>query len=368
MQVTSSPSKWLTATSSSTSSTSQPTTTGKGEGRNQFHYQPTELTQKVGSFLTLKESRRFSVSNKSLFSTLSPRSTLDVDKWRLNLAQDFETFEQADHLRRLGGYQLPDMRRSEQDYPTKNEFFEALANNCRSLYIFLRKHPERLNEQDERGMTILHHSASIGIMMGSNSASLIHQLLFNADGIDFTIKDENGNTPVHIAGCYAEDRVTCDYIFPNFVRKAISLGFDCTTRGVKGLTILHLSALNAYTDSWFRGRRENLSHILAILKENKIPNLKAVLDTLSDSGSTALYYCVNHLLLKEARELLEAGADPQLCGAPDRNPVNEVGRLKQDIQAGKTGGSYTEQEQARLDELNQSLVTFEEQLKKHCSS
>jgi len=335
---------------------------------NRLQLQPTQIKQKISSYLDRQDSAQLSQVNKDMSLSLSTRGTVAVDKWRMNLGQDYEKFEVADHLIRLRQYTLPDLVFSEQDCAGKAEFFKHLAASCRNLYLFLRKHPERVNEQDEEGMTILHHAASAGLTMGSNSASLIHSLLFNAPGIDFSIKNSNGDTAVHVAGFYGEERVTCRYIFPNYVRKAAELGFDFSTRGQRGYTVLHLAVLHAY-ESWPMGRARNLSTILSILLEHQIPNLKAVLDTLSDSGSSALFYAINRLSLSEARELLAAGADPELGGSPDRTPLGQIATFRAEFNEMREKLEESEESSVqRLDAILQDLSEFEQQLKKTIGS
>lgn len=157
-------------------------------------------------------------------------------------------------------------------------------------------------------MTLLHHAASSGVTMGGNRSSLIHYLLFNAQGQDFNVKDASGDTPVHRVGNYCTDKTTCFYVFPDYVRKAAELGFDFCTRGHKGYTILHLAALKYYLCG-YRGRITNVSTVLHILNDYHIPNLKSVLDTMSDSGATVLFYCTNHFMLNRLLNLLKNRSD-----------------------------------------------------------
>ena len=336
---------------------------------NPWHTQPDELRNKISSYLSQEDLNRFSLVNKDMSSSLCSKRMLRVHDWRLHLWQDYRRFVMADHLVRLRQYQRPALYRPEKSYASKGEFFKYLARSCKDLYLFLRAHPDRVNEQDDDGMTILHHAASIGAMMGSNSASLIHQLLFEVPGIDFSIKDLNGNTAVHLAGYFSYDRVTCRYIFPNYVRKAAALGFDFTTRGSQGLTVLHYAALNAY-ECDMQGRDQNLSTILAILIEHPIPNLAAVMNALSDSGSTALYYSLSRLAFSEVQKLLDAGADPLLCGTSERSPLARIRTFITDIVTAKTELNPDDDQQKilRLDNMLATLTGIEEQIKKSSES
>jgi len=320
------------------------------------------LTNKIGSYLSKQDSRRFSLADKNLSSTLSLRPTLPIHAWRPETAQDHARFASADHLIRLQHYQLPEMQRAEQSFSDKSEFMSYLVHHCDDLYIHLRTQPGRINEQDEEGMTLLHHAASIGLMMGSNSAAQVHQLLFDTPGINFNLKDSNGNTAVHVAAHHAWDRVTCRYIFPNYVRKAIEQGFDFSTRGRHGYTVMHLAALHAYRNPLL-GRDKNLSNILTILIGHQIPNLKSVLNALSDSGSTAIFYAINRLSFDEALALLEAGADPELCGSSARTPMIQIARFKEECRKQEAGSDPAAAQ--RLEKTLQQLSEFEALLEKH---
>jgi ankyrin repeat protein len=156
--------------------------------------------------------------------------------------------------------------------------------------------------------------------MGSNSASLIFHLLFNAPGIDFSVQDKNGMTPVHLAAYTAHDRVTSRFVFPNFVREAAQRGFDFSILDKQGQSVLHLSTRYAYEDP--RGFFPRHQNVLVLLDKERVPNID--LDVLSSSGATALYYTINRLQLKETNALLDAGANPILCGDPDRDPMDMV--------------------------------------------
>ena len=44
------------------------------------------------------------------------------------------------------------------------------------------------------------------------------------------------------------------------------------------------------------------------------------MDAFSSSGSTALFYAINHCHFKEAKSLLDAGANPLIYGSKERDP------------------------------------------------
>ncbi len=228
--------------------------------------QPADSLLKVNSYLSAQDSRSFGQVNKNILNTVISPSTLNLERFRFVLTSDCAGFDTADRLIRLGVCKLPDFRKTEQSFDSKSELFRHLSHSCKDLYLYLRTKPESINDQDEDGMTLLHHAASSGVTVGGNRSSLIHYLLFNAQGLDFNVKDASGDTPVHRAGNYCTDKTTCFYVFPDYVRKAAELGFDFCTRGHKGYTILHLSALKYYLCG-YRGRITNLSTVLQILND-----------------------------------------------------------------------------------------------------
>lgn len=218
-----------------------------------------------------------------------------------------------------------DLSKSESEFSKKSEFFSHLMRNIGDLEIYLSKDPELINANDENQKTLLHHAATLGTRVIESTASEIQQFLFEAPGIDFNIKDLNGDTPVHLAALYCQDRVTRQ-LFPNFLRQAISRGFDCSIKGKKGYTILHLAALNSQDN-------HTIPTTLAILFKNNIPNLQSLFNAQSDSGATALYYCISRNSLEDVEMLLKAGAAPLLCGNEKRSPLAAMSELKKQLHA-----------------------------------
>lgn len=289
-------------------------------GVNSLSHQPTQLKAKIDSFLSKEDSRKLAVVNKDYFSGLSLRPTLKLSRWCL----DYQGFVRADHLIRLGHYKLPVARSPATSFASKANFFSHLTSNRKDLYTHLRTHPELVNDRDEQGMTLLHHAASTGLELNPNGTAVILQLLFNAPGIDFNIRDSNGDTPVHLAARIATQAVTAVHVFPNYIRKAAELGFDFSAKGEGGLTVLHWAARHICITPISGRRISNVMPLLQIMTQSQIPNLNGVLDALDGSGSTALFYCVQRFLLNEARALLLAGADPQLSGSPERSPLAQL--------------------------------------------
>jgi ankyrin repeat protein len=258
------------------------------------------------------------------------------------LTQDTINFDKADQLLREGAL-LPQPYKTRSDFSNVAEYFKYLSQNDYDLYIALRSNPKIVKQQDEEGKTILHHAATIGCIMGSNSASLIHYLLFTAPGIDFNIQDKNGNTPVHIAALYSEDRVTCKYIFPNYVKRAAESNFNFSTLNESGQAVLHIATRISHTDPrGIFGRVNNVENVLKNAPDTDV-------NVLSSSGSTAFFYAVNHMHLAEARSLLDANANPMLCGAPDRNPLAMINKYIENLKQTLAQEELVQEEQTSVE-------------------
>ncbi len=196
----------------------------------------------------------------------------------------------------------------------RSDEFKNLSWSAESLQLALERNPSLITEQDEDGLTLLHHAVQIGCIMGSSNASKILNVLFNTQSINFTIKDNLGNTPVHVAALCCKDRVTCQFIFPTIVKEAVKHGFDFSTLGEHGQSVLQIATIVSYTDP--RGLFGRINNVKNVLDNAPNPGLNA----LSTSGSTAFFYAVNHCHFAEAKALLQANANPMLFGSKDRDP------------------------------------------------
>jgi ankyrin repeat protein len=211
---------------------------------------------------------------------------------------------------------------SVQAYAMDNPVINILYNlvrNSDELKLSLAKDPDLIKKQDSDGLTLLHHAAQIGSFCGSSSSEEILNILFNAPGVDFTIKDNNNNTPVHVAALCCEDRTTCKFIFPEFLKAAERHKFNFSTLGQNGRSVLHIATTCSYTDHGF-SRREN--NVLNVINNVKNPGL----NVFSESGATAFFYAVNSCHFPEALALLDAGAKPKLYGSEERKPKTVLKR------------------------------------------
>lgn len=192
-----------------------------------------------------------------------------------------------------------------------------LINSESKLQQALEQNPSIVTYQDEDGMFILHHAAQLGLVLGSTSISKIFNVLFQAPSLDFSIKDNRCDTPLHIALRCCYDRVSCQYVFPYFLREASKRNFDFSTLDCQGLAVIHLATQLTYKDpQGISGRINNIAQII-----NVVPNIDV--NIKSEYGATALYYAISALHFDEAFSLLDLGANSDF-GHPDYDPAKLV--------------------------------------------
>jgi ankyrin repeat protein len=239
---------------------------------------------------------------------------------------------------------LTDGQDEKSDTPIYDKFRSLVVTwDTSELKQALAENPSLIEAQDEQGMTLLHHAADIGRSLGHSSAREVLNVLFASPGINWNIKNNSGNTPVHVAATLCQDRTTYELIFPEFVKTASEHGFDFSTLNNQGQSVLHLATKISY-ERWPIGRQNNVRNML-----NNAPN--PGLDVLSSSGSTALYYAINGHLFSEANTLLEAGANPLLFGSPDRSPLGMIAEQRQNYTDALTQPEYAN----RHDLINQYI-------------
>lgn len=177
-----------------------------------------------------------------------------------------------------------------------------------------------VNEQDQLGRILAHYVAERGLTRKYFSA--IQEVLFT-HGSDFSIQDNNGDTPMHVMASNSEERAS-SYMFRDYIDHAARTHFDFSLLNNAGLSVLHLASISQYvnrTMGLVMSEDKNVAYILNAAQAN---NLVINLDVLSRSGSTALYYLINHQRYDEANLLLDAGADPSLYGSKDRDPLEMI--------------------------------------------
>lgn len=156
---------------------------------------------------------------------------------------------------------------------TTSNFFSKIIHNVWELYILLKNNPEIVNKCDENGETLLHHGARLGLIFGSNTISIIYRVLFSPSHLDFNIQNKSGRTPLHEIACKLHDRVSCRYVFPNYVEISYKNNFDFSLKDNKGYAVIHYAAYSSYYDTPISYLIKMVPHIDLNLKSNdgKVP-------------------------------------------------------------------------------------------------
>lgn len=209
-------------------------------------------------------------------------------------------------------------RNNESPTMTSAELFDLYLNHD-ELKKALEANPALINEQDECGRTLLHLcAAGDGIYSGT-----VIKLLLSINCADFSIKDAEGNTPMHIAAYNANHREAYDNIYPMFVKECTRKNFDFNMLNERGLAVIHIATIIKFEleVGCYNFSRSCLGLLLDIA-----PDID--LNVLSSSGSTAFFYAIAHGKIDDATRLFDAGADPSLFGAnEDRNPLVLLERI-----------------------------------------
>ncbi len=281
------------------------------------------------SFFTTSFTTSFTSSFTSSGSKIKVEDVClaDLHYWKFRPGHQHEIFEMADKLI-ANGERLPALRCPENTFESKKAFFSYLCTNSLELFIYIRSSPESINDRDEIGKTLLHHAANIGIMLDSTRPIIFHQLLSSVPGINFNIKDKNGDTAVHYLGRYAGDKY-CRNVFYNMLEAGLAHGFDCHSTDRHGHTVLHLVALHS-CKYLVLDRDKDMTDLFTIFAKHRGSDLGKILDVPSVSGDTALQYCLKRGSVDEAIRLLATGAIAQ-CVPGSISPT-DIAALKMDIE------------------------------------
>ena len=177
---------------------------------------------------------------------------------------------------------------SQQDFQMK--ISEYAERHNRSL----------INEQDENGQTLAHHIAANPAGIIGCNLEIIGTVLKNNP--DFSLQDNLGNTPMHSITNICHCDKDAAGMFYAFAEYAAQHQFDFSNlKNNKGRGVLHIAAFTRY------GRAQTVASILNLAEKYKC---KIDLDALSgNTGTTALFYLLNHCRYEEAKMLIKAGAD-----------------------------------------------------------
>lgn len=199
--------------------------------------------------------------------------------------------------------------------------FSTIIKNIDELKRALQNDERIINGQDELGMTLLHHAASLGSTSNSLFVTSILDELFSQKNINLSIQDNTHNTALHTAAWLSTDVVTFKYILPYLVQKAHQHSFDFSMLGHRHASVLHIAAIISYSE-----QDVLQSHNLETILSN---TSRCNLNTLSGFGKTALADALNLNLpdfFIKSNYLLDMGADP-MAGIKGRRPVDLIPKM-----------------------------------------
>ncbi|XP_048762327.2 transient receptor potential cation channel subfamily A member 1-like isoform X2 [Ostrea edulis] len=182
---------------------------------------------------------------------------------------------------------------SDQDIILGIDRFDQLARagNLNDLQTYLDDDPSRINAQDPRGWSALHHAAMRGF---SDIISYI-----TSHGGDINLQDRDGNTALHVA--VEKEQTQC-------IEALIQQGADTSVLNCAKMAPVHL-AIDL-------GLIEQLRTILLLDKSSTIMR--------GETGNTPLHYCAFKDRDDCAKLLLEHGAKPCLSCDDGFYPIHSA--------------------------------------------
>lgn len=172
----------------------------------------------------------------------------------------------------------------------------GLARDAQRLRAALQRVPGIENLRDDQGNTLAHLLGGCGAFLAPDDAKAVCNVLAAAPGLDLSITNARGETPLHIAVACASDPVNTHAVLPALIERAAEDGFDFHRHDDSGLTVLQRAVMDASPDA------------IDLLLAQHGKGVDVGLDVLSRSGGTALCHALSVYRLDIAQKLLDAGA------------------------------------------------------------
>ncbi|PIQ44321.1 MAG: hypothetical protein COV52_08090 [Gammaproteobacteria bacterium CG11_big_fil_rev_8_21_14_0_20_46_22] len=293
-----------------------------------------DLYESHGVVPTLEELRVITSGDLSaLFGLVESKSV-----GRLSLAYSFIKSCFEHHKLTL----MHSALKSRSYFPSVAQYFKYLShpdhNEMDDFFYLLMRSPELVSAQDEQGNTLLH---AIVDSLAPYSPGNVFKLLSLVYVFQpsFTLKDNEGYTALHRLAqrshSYDQQTFVVGRVLESMVAQALEQKAVLSVRCPAGCTFLHTLLITCpnplpYTHP---GPRDYEAHktrnaLRPVLTEGVVSLMCDAADPsihcLSRSGSTALFYAINHQHYASALALVRAGVNPELAGQPDRNPLREI--------------------------------------------
>ncbi|MFP3587734.1 ankyrin repeat domain-containing protein [Paraburkholderia sp. SIMBA_055] len=192
--------------------------------------------------------------------------------------------------------------------------YEGSPENLREL-LKLLKCSEHIGAIDSDGKTVLHYAASMNVALDENDDFLdaLDAALRVSASLNFNVADRDGNTPLHLAARYQNNRD----IFEFLVCKAVERNADFSRLNQDGLGVIHIVCSIEIAPTAYR---KNYAAVLS----DRVLDLEV--DLRSMDGKTALEMALEVSIdgLDVVRALLRAGADPELTAPKSDAPRQRV--------------------------------------------
>lgn len=232
---------------------------------------------------------------------------------------------------------------SRKIFCTKEAFFSALILNpvVNGLLCHLQTDPKLIHEQDEEGKTLLHYAVY------NYEAVRILEPFITKEAL--STQDNFGRTPLHITIANTQSYDFFLLILPLYLKKANEIKFDFTMRDKNGNAPLHCLIIYGGIDKNTKRPRNMVAEILEY-----VPNIN--LNLIGGTGTSFLGLTLHFELYEAVEILLAKGVDPSIFNEPadptyETNPykiinkkielakdevasvVNEITKLKEQIGA-----------------------------------
>lgn len=159
------------------------------------------------------------------------------------------------------------------------------------------------NMPDDQGNTLAHVVSGCGAFLDPEKARAACDVLTAAPGLDLTIRNAQGDTPLHFAVACANHPVNATVVLPAFITRAASAGFNFQSHDRYGMTVLQRAVRS--------GNAEAIDQLLYWQRNGT--GVDVGLDALSGAGGTALCHALSLYRFDIAQKLVDAGANTTDC-------------------------------------------------------
>ena len=264
-----------------------------------------------------------------LYDSIDIFDVIFVD-YKLNFT---ECIKIADNILKIHPKLLLEIVKRENYNMDPNNFI-IISTSIKKLYIYTKLNSTQINQQDEKGLTLMHHIIKNIPDMSPIDASSLLSLIENINGLKMDIKDKCGNTCLHyLAWSLVYCKKTTSIMVNSIIKLAMKLKTDFDVLDAKGRAFIHYVARSIYNFPY--GRETNMLPFI-------IDDLKGInLNVVSKSCTTALSYSIMYSCIDNATCLIKNNVDTNLCKYEDitneeKSPTQTLNMLYEKIEKHKS--------------------------------